>query len=116
MIKSKYILHKRNLKQELYHGLVLKKVHRVIKIQQGAWLKPYIDLNTELRKKANNDFKKYFFRLINNNYWKIWKIRENRDKKLVTTERRRSCLVSESNYHATNFFSKSLLAMKLNRT
>ena len=39
MIKSKYIVHKRNLKQTLYHGLVLKKVHRVIKIQSRSLIK-----------------------------------------------------------------------------
>ena len=50
----------KNLKQALNHGLVLKKVHRVIKFNQNAWLKPYIDMNTDLRKKAKNDFKKDF--------------------------------------------------------
>ena len=31
--------------QALNHGLILKKVHRVIKFNQKAWLKPYIDMN-----------------------------------------------------------------------
>ena len=53
-------VHIRNLKQVINHGLVLKKVHRTIKFNQKAWLKPYIDLNTELRKKAKNDFKNIF--------------------------------------------------------
>ena len=47
--KTKYVTHKRNLKQSLNHGL--KQVHRVIKFNQNAWRKPYIDMNTELRKK-----------------------------------------------------------------
>ena len=50
--KTEYVIHIRNLKQELNHGLVLKKVHRVIKSNQNPWLKPYIDMNTKLRKKA----------------------------------------------------------------
>ena len=50
--KNEYVIHIRNLKQELNHGLILKKVHRVIKFNQKVWLKPYIDLNTKLRQKA----------------------------------------------------------------
>ena len=62
--KTEYVIHIRNLKQALNHGLVLKNVHRVI--NQNAWLKPYIDMNTDLRKKAKNDFEKDFFKLMNN--------------------------------------------------
>ena len=57
--KTKYVIHIRNLKQALNHGLVLKKVHRMFKFNQNAWLiKPYIDMNTDLRKKANYNFEK----------------------------------------------------------
>ena len=41
----------RNLKQALNHGLILKKVHKVIKFNQKDWLKPEIDMNTKLRQK-----------------------------------------------------------------
>ena len=50
--KKKYVFHIRSLKQVLNHGLILKKVYRVIQFNQEAWLKPYIDMNTELRKKG----------------------------------------------------------------
>ena len=43
--KEKYVIHIRALKQALNHGLILKDVHRVIKFNQEAWLKPYIDMN-----------------------------------------------------------------------
>ena len=52
--------------QTLNHGLVFKKVDRVIKFNQKAWLKQYIDMNTNLRKKAKNYSKKDFFKIINN--------------------------------------------------
>ena len=64
--KGKYVMHIRVLKQALNHGLVLRKVHRVIQFNQEDWLKPYIDMNTKLRKEAKNDFEKYFFKLMNN--------------------------------------------------
>ena len=49
--KKRYVVHIRSLKQALNHRLILKKVHRVIQFNQEAWLKEYIDMNTELRKK-----------------------------------------------------------------
>ena len=64
--KKKYVVHIRSLKQALNHGLKLKKVLRIIKFNQEAWLKPYIDMNTDLRKIAKNDFEKDFFKLMNN--------------------------------------------------
>ena len=73
--KNEYVLHIRNLKQALNHGLVLKKVHRVILFNQNAWLKPYIDMNTDLRRKAKNDFEKDFFNLMNYAVLvKLWKM------------------------------------------
>ena len=60
--KEKYVIHISALKQALNHGLILKKVHRVIELKQETWLKPYIDMNTRLRTEAKNDF----FKLMNN--------------------------------------------------
>ena len=42
--KTKYVIRVKNLKQALNHGLVLKKVHRIIRLDQNAWLSPYIDM------------------------------------------------------------------------
>ena len=73
--KSQYPIRIRNLKQALNHGLVLKKVQKVIKFNQNTWLKLYIDMNTDIRKKARNDLEKYFLKLINNAvFGKTWKI------------------------------------------
>ena len=58
--KTELVMYIRNIKQAFNHGLHLKKVHTVIKCNQNAWLKPYIDMNTDLRKNAKNNFEKYF--------------------------------------------------------
>ena len=50
--KNNYVAHIISLKQALNHGLILKKVHRVIQFNQEAWLKEYTNMNTELRNKA----------------------------------------------------------------
>ena len=64
--KKKYVAHINTLKQALNHGLKLKTIHRVIEFNQKEWLKPYIDMNTGLRKEAKNDFEKDLFKLMNN--------------------------------------------------
>ena len=86
--KKKYVAHTNTLKHSLNHGLKLKKIHRVIEFNQEAWLKPYIDMNTESRKLGKNDFKKDLFKLMNNSvFGKIMEnIRKHRDIKLVTRE------------------------------
>ena len=72
--KERYVLHYRNLK--LYHelGMRVTKIHRAIKFRQEAWIVPYIDRNTDLRKKATSEFEKDFFKLANNAvFGKLWK-------------------------------------------
>ena len=56
--KNNYLAHIRSLKQALNHGLLLKKVNRVIQFNQEPWLKEYIDMNTKLKRQSKNNFEK----------------------------------------------------------
>ena len=116
--KENYVVHIRALKQALNHGLILKKVHRVIQFNQEAWLKPYIDMNTKLRKEAKNEFEKDFFKLMNNSVFgkTMENVRKHRDIKLVTTDKRRNQLASEPNYHTTKCFLENLMAIEMKKT
>ena len=116
--KKKYVVHTNALKQALNHGLKFKKIHRVIEFNQEAWLKPYIDMNTELRKAAKNDFEKDLFKLMNNSVFgkTMENIRKHRDIKLVTTDKKRSKLVSEPNYHTINLISEDLSIIEMKKT
>ena len=106
------------LKQALNRRLKLKKIHRIIELNQEAWLKPYIDMNTELRKVAKNDFKKDSFKLMNNAVFgkTMENIRKHKNSKLVTTNKRRNKLVSERNYHTINYISEDLSIIEMNKT
>ena len=116
--KENYIIHITALKEAINHGLKLGKVHKVIEFDQEAWLKPYIDMNTDLRKQAQNDFEKDFLKLMNNSVFGKTKenVRNHRDIKMVTTDKRRSILASEPNYHSTKNISKDLLIMEMKKT
>ena len=116
--KKKYVVHINALKQALNHGLKFKKIHRIIEFNQEAWLKPYIDMNTELRKAAKNDFEKELFKLMNNSVFgkTMENIRKHRDIKLVTTDKKRSKLVSEPNYHTINLISEDLSIIEIKKT
>ena len=115
--KTEHVIQIRNLKQPLNHRLVLKNVNKLIKFNQNDWLKQYIDMNTDLRKKAKNDFEKHFFKLMNNAVFgnTMENVRKHRYIKLVTTKRRRNYLVSEPNDHTTKFFTEKLLAIEMKK-
>ena len=115
--KKNYVVHISVLKQALDHGLKLRKVHRVIEFKQKAWLKEYIDVNTELRKKASNDFEEDFFKLLNNEVFgkTMENVRKHRYIKLVKTDHRRNKLVLEPNYHTMKLIDDNLAIIEMKK-
>ena len=115
--KRNYVTHVSVLKQALNHGLKLRKVHKVVEFDQEAWLKEYIDFNTELRKNALNDFEKDFFKLMNNAVFgkTMENVRKHRDIKLVRTDHRRNKLVSEPNYHTMKLIDDNLAIIEMSK-
>ena len=72
-------------------------------------------MNNELRKQAKNDFEKDSLKQMNKSVFgrTFMNFRKQRDVKLVTTDKRRNQLLSESNYHTTKWFSENLLAIEM---
>ena len=46
--------------QELNQILVFKNVYRVTEINQKPWLRPYVDMSSNLRKRSNIFENKFF--------------------------------------------------------
>ena len=86
--------------------------------KQSAWLKPYINLNTELRTNAQNEFEKDFFKLMNNSVCRkmMENVRGHRDVKLIVTEQRRKKLTSEPYYDSCKQFTNDLMAIEIRKT
>ena len=87
--KQKYVLDIKTLQQKLYHKLILKKVHGIIKFRQKHGWKIIFIMNNDLRKNAKNDFESKFFKLMNNSVFgkTIEKVRKHHDIKLVMTDK-----------------------------
>ena len=114
--KKRYVVHIKALDQALKHGLRLKKVHRIIKFQQ-RWMKAYIMLNTRLRKEAKNEFEKDFFMLMNSSVFgkTMENIRNHKDMKLVTSDKKYLKYVMKPNFKDGFPFSKQLFAVVMGR-
>ena len=111
--KNNYVVYYRNLKYYLSQRLILKKVHKILEFKQSAWMKPYIDFNTERRKEATNETDKYLFKLlINATYGKTMENMRKRFKiRIITNEKDFLKYVSKSTYIANRKFGKNLVAI-----
>lgn len=119
--KKNYIVHYRMLKLALEHGLVLEKVHRALRFRQGAWLKPYIELNTEYRAKANSKFEKDFYKLLNNAvYGKTMEnLRLRSDIRLINKwdgQVGGRSLIAQPNFKNCKIFDENLVAIEMHKS
>ena len=113
--KQKYIVHIKSLQQYISLGLVLKRIHRVISFHQRAWLKPYIDFNTEKRQKATSDHEKDFFKLlINSIFGKMMEnVRQYKDVRLITNGRQHRLYTSKPQFKKFQIISDDLVTVEL---
>ena len=115
--KMNYVIHIQALNQVLQHGLRLDRIHRAIEFDQSTWLKNYIDFNTQLRTAAANDFRKDFFKLMNNLVFgkTMENIRKHRNIKLVTTEEKYLLTVMHPNFKSGVLFGENLMGSEMGK-
>ena len=121
--KKKYAIQYQNLKQAIKNGLKLLNIHRAIKFKQSAFLKPYIDLNTEMRNKLKNKLETDGYKLFNNSIY--GKSLENIDKrvdiKLIThwenigKKQGAKTLIAKSNYKDRLVFNENFVAIQMEK-
>ena len=116
--KTKYIIHYKNLIQCLKAGMKLKKIHRGIKFIESEFMKPYIEMNTNLRAKAKNNCEKDFFKLTNNSVFgkTMENIRNRVNVKLVNTEEKLKKLIAKPNFRSRKIFSENLVSVHMKKT
>ena len=115
--KKSYIIHILALDQALAHGLILERIHRAIELDQSAWMKPYIDFNTQLRTQAKNDFEKNFFKLINKVVFgkTMENIRKHRNIRLVTNRESYLKTVMKPNFKSGVLFGENLMGCEMGK-
>ncbi len=116
--KKKYVLHHENLKLYLRLGLKITKIHRGITFAEQIFMKKYIDLNTELRKRGTTDFEKDFFKLMNNSVFgkRMENVRNRINVKLVINKKACNKLAKKSNFKSANIFHENLIAVHMKKT
>ena len=67
--KKKYLIHYRMSKFYVRHGMVVEKIHEIISFKQSKCLEKYVNFNTQKRNKAQNEFEKDFYKLLNNAFY-----------------------------------------------
>ena len=115
--KKKYVIDIQALNQALQHGLRLDRIDRVIEFDQSPWLKAYIDFNTQLRTAATNDFKKDFFKLMNNSVFgkTMENIKKHRNIELVLTEEKYLCTVMKPNFKSGVLFGENVMGCEMGK-
>ncbi|KAF0712286.1 Uncharacterized protein FWK35_00028371, partial [Aphis craccivora] len=113
--KKNYIVRYRSLQQAIKNGLIVNKVHRVIQFNQSAWLAEYIKLNTEMKKRALNDFEKDFFKLMNNAIFgkTMEQVRRRIKVELVSSDDRLRKLLNKTTFKHATAYNENLSAIKL---
>jgi hypothetical protein len=117
MNKRNYIVHYRLLKFYIEKGMILRKVHRVLKFSQSCWLRSYITDNSKRRAEAKSAFEKDYFKLLNNSvYGKTCEnLKKRKDVKIVTTEVKLKKLVDKPHFIGFKKFNENCGAVHMKK-
>ncbi|XP_055310918.1 uncharacterized protein LOC129573833 [Sitodiplosis mosellana] len=120
--KKNYVIHLSMLKLALKHGLILKKVHRILQFRQKVWLKPYIDLNTKHRIQSTSNFDKDYYKKMNNCIYgkTLENLRLRTDIRLINRwtgwKKNARALIARPNFKKCIIFDENLVSIEMQKT
>ena len=117
MDKIKYITHFKNLKFYLSLGLKLSKIHHVMSFTQKAWMKPYIEFNTNQRKQAKNAFEKDFYKLMNNSVFgkTMEDVRHHMNSKICTNMKQKDRVINNPRFKKATIWDEEYGFFEMNK-
>ena len=117
MDKIKYITHFKNLKFYLSSGLKLSKIHHVLTFTQKAWMKPYIEFNTNQRKQAKNAFEKDFYKLMNNSVFgkTMEDVRCHMNSKICTNMKQKDRVINNPRFKKATIWDEEYGFFEMNK-
>lgn len=112
--KVNYVVHYRNLQFYVKQGLVVRKIHKILKFSQRPWLAPYIALNTDKRKSAKSTFEKDFYKLMNNSLFgkTMESLRKRIDVKLVDNQIQAERCIAKPAFESFRIVNEALTMVK----
>ena len=115
--KSEYVVHFKLLQFYLKMGMVITKIHSVVKYKQATIFRNYIDVNSALRQVAKSNFIKDLYKLLNNALFgkTMENVRGRKNFKLVNNETSFLKLTSMPNFLRAHHFSKDLVLSEMTK-
>lgn len=116
--KKKYVIHIDMLKFVEDQGVVVTKIHRVLRFYQKPILRKYMRLNTRLRKRATNAFERNQYKLMNNSIFgkTLQNNRKHQNISLVTKWKQAERLIAKPNFHRATIFDENLVAIQMKKS
>ena len=111
--KLKYVIHYKYLKYYLPLGMILIKIHRVLKFKQNNWLNIFTDFNTEKRKNSNDEFNNNLYKLLNNCIYgeSIENIRKRINANLVNNKKKYQKVNNKPNFVSQKILDQNFVAV-----
>ena len=113
--KKNYVIHFELLKLYLKLGLKLTKTHRVVRFEQRAFMRSFIEFNIERRKAANSEFESNNLKMANNALYgkTIENMFKRRKVRLVNSSEKLLKLANKPTFQRVELLDPKIAAVEL---